>query len=136
MGVSVILIFVMVSKKIKYSQIESNEITRKLESSEPILIDEYCELDDDHNYHDFKEYKNLKYGNRESNYYSLSTGGNSINNNVYPLSQKNGFEYKKIVENDIEEFINDENEFNRIVYDKGSNKGTKMYHKKDQFMII
>lgn len=127
MGVSVILILVMVSRKLKHADIDNQEELgpREVECPEPILIEDCSVLDVDHHYQNFKDYKNMKNYKKESNDFSQTTGENSCNH-VYSFNQKNGFEYKKL-DNDIDDFMNDDEK--RMV-------GGKVYHKKDQFLII
>ncbi len=137
MGFSVLLILAMVSRKNKYSDIDNqaefdcSRDSREIQCPEPILIDAYdgSVLDIDNHYQNFKDYKNKKQNKKESNDFSSSTGTreNSISNNVYSFNNnKNGFEYKKL-DNDIDDFINEEEK---------TSVGGKVYHKKDQFLVI
>lgn len=136
MGISVTLILIMISRTIRHAHIESQKEISEKEAGcpEPILIDECSVLDVENNYQDFKHYKNLKVIKKESNDYSQTTEGNS-NNHAYSFSQKNCFDYKKL-DNDIEDFMN-ENTYDKSEggYDKISVEG-KVYHQKDQFLII
>lgn len=124
MGVSVVLILIMVSRKLKHSDIDNQTELRprEVECPEPILIEE----DIDNHYENFKYYKNNTNHKKESHDYSNTTGENSAKN-IYSLSQKNGFEYKKL-DNDIDDFMNEDEEKDMVQ--------RKVYHKKDQFLII
>ena len=127
MGVSVILILVIISRKAKHADID-NQVElgpREVECPESIFIQECSVLDVNDNYQNFKDYKNMKNYKKESNDFSSTTGENS-SNNVHSFNNKNGFEYKKL-ENDIDDFIN-EDEMKMV-------QG-KVYNNKDQFLII
>lgn len=129
MGVSVLLILTMVSRKVKHSDLDNQEEIgrRDVECPEPILIDECSVLDVDSHYQNFKDYQNVKNYKKESNDFSSTTGtGEYSSNQAYSFNNKNGFEYKKL-ENDIDDFINE---------DETKMVGGKVYHKKDQFLII
>ena len=129
MGVSVLLILVMVSRKVKNTDMNNQEeqARRELECPEPILIDECSVLDIDIHYQNLKDYKSVKNYKKESKDFSTTTGtGQNSSNNVYSLNHKNGFEYKKL-DNDIDDFFNE---------DETQMVGGIVYHKKDQFLII
>ena len=139
MGVSVILILVMISRKVNNSDIgqKNNKHSTLFESPDPIITDEYSVLDIENNYQEMEEIKYTKnVFKEECNDNSLTTGSNSYNN-IYSLSKKNGYDYgdyKKMDNNEIEDFIsNNRNE----EYDSENNKDSaKVYHKKNQFLII
>ena len=123
MGVSVILILIMVSRKVKHSDIDNQGEfgLKEVECPEPVFIDE----DFDNHYENFKYYKITKNDKKGSNDFSDVTAENSAKN-IYSYQQKNGLENQKL-ENHIYDFIKEG--------EKNIMEG-KVYHKKDEFFII
>jgi hypothetical protein len=113
----------MVSRKVKQADIDKQgELgLKEVECPEPIFIDEDFEND----YENFIYYKNTKNHKKESNDFSDVTAENSAKN-IYSYRQKNGFEYQKL-DNHIYDFIKE---------DEKNIKEGKVFHKKDQFLII